>query len=85
MPASKLPATKTYRVAQAGVIYNRFTESTGLDGEDTIVVVRELATFGQRVELTEREVNRIKARSGRSSPPRSCTSSRRTPRCPTTR
>jgi hypothetical protein len=69
MPASKLPATKTYRVAQAGVIYNRFVESTGLDGEDTIVVVRELATFGQRVELTEREVNRINKIGAELTPP----------------
>jgi hypothetical protein len=69
MPATKLPATKTYRVAQAGVIYNRFIESTGLDGEDTIVVVRELATFGQRIELTEREVHRIQKIGAELTPP----------------
>lgn len=57
---SKLPATKTYRVAQAGVIYNKYKESIGLDGEEAVVVVPELATFGAEVELTDREFNRLK-------------------------
>lgn len=55
-----LPATKPYRVAQAGVIYYKSAIRTGLDGEDEIVATPILATFGTEVDLTDREVNRLK-------------------------
>ena len=55
----KAPATKPYRVAIAGAIYDRFAETIGPDGEDQVVPVRELALFGQEIELTEREARRL--------------------------
>ena len=57
--ASKLPETKPYRVAQAGVIYYKVKVRTGLDGEDETIATPVLGTFGEEVQLTEREVNRL--------------------------
>lgn len=56
-----LPKTKTYRVRIAGAIYDRFVETVNDDGEDAIAKVRELATFGQEIELTDREARRLTA------------------------
>lgn len=57
----ELPATKPYRVCTVGAVYDRFVEVVDDDGEDAVRKVRDLATFGQTVELTEREARRLTA------------------------
>lgn len=58
--ATAKQATKTYRVATAGITYNRLKDAIGPDGQPTVIVVQELATFGQSVELTDAEAARLK-------------------------
>jgi hypothetical protein len=56
----ELPATETYRVSIAGAIYNKPVSGYGPDGQPTVVLTRELALFGQQVELTAPEAARLR-------------------------
>lgn len=57
----ELPPTEPYRVSIAGAIYQKHREGLNADGEETILVTRELAMFRQEIELTEREARRLLA------------------------
>jgi hypothetical protein len=59
MAPVKLPATKPYRVSIAGASYLKHKVDVGPDGQDVEVVTRELALFGQEIELTDREAKRL--------------------------
>jgi hypothetical protein len=59
MAPVKLPATKRYRVSIAGASYQKHKTDVGADGQDVEVVTRELALFGEEIELTDREAKRL--------------------------
>lgn len=60
MAGAKLPDTKPHRVVIAGVRYLKPTEVLDADSGDTVVrQVADLATFGQEVQLTDREARRL--------------------------
>lgn len=57
--SAKLPDTKPFRVCIAGAVYLKHRETINADGDDVVIPTRELAVFGEQIELTDREARRL--------------------------
>jgi hypothetical protein len=56
---AKLPDTEPYRVCIAGAVYLKYREAVNADGDDVVIPTRELAVFGEQIDLTDREARRL--------------------------